>query len=123
VFSMADNADWTFVGPNVNGTTVSTTITEVIEPGEMVMTSLFLTIQASNGDADAYTNYTEISSFEDTNGNSSTDDPTIADADSTPDDDPVNDAGGNPDSDSDDSVDGDGKMIKIQRCYLLQIWH
>ena len=108
VFSLADNADWMFVGANPTGNTIRTTITDVIMPGEMVMTSLFLTIQSANGDPNAYTNYTEISSFEDTNGNSSIDDPTIADADSTPDDDPENDAGGNPNSDSDDSVDGDG---------------
>ena len=113
VFTMADNPDWMFVGANATGNTVSTTIADLIEPGEMVMTSLFLTIQPAAGDPDAYTNYTEISSFEDTNGNSSTDDPTVADADSTPDDDPENDAGGNPDSDSDDSVDGDGAGVPL----------
>ena len=74
----------------------------------MVMTTLFLTAQAGDGTSEAWTNVSEVSSFEDTNGNSSLTDPTIADSDSTPDDDPENDAGGNPDTPSDDVVDGDG---------------
>ncbi|MBK8505305.1 MAG: DUF11 domain-containing protein [Saprospiraceae bacterium] len=54
--------------------------------------------------SDAWTNYSEITSFQDTNGIDFSD----FDDDSTPDDDPENDFGGRPESPADDYVDGDG---------------
>ncbi len=108
VLSVADNPDWAITGTNSLGVTASTTILDTIQPNASVMDTLYLTVQVGDGSADAYTNISEISSFEDTNGNSSDTDPTIADSDSTPDDDPTNDAGGNPDTDTDGSIDGDG---------------
>ncbi|WP_235293955.1 T9SS type A sorting domain-containing protein [Portibacter lacus] len=107
-FTAGENMGWAFVGTNPTGITINTTITDTIYPGDEYETSLFLRVQVGDGSVEAYTNVAEITSFEDINGNSSTDDPTIVDSDSTPDDDPTNDAGGNPDSDSDDSVNGDG---------------
>src|SRR5690606_22744297 len=53
-------------------------------------------------DSASWTNFAEISYFEDTNGEE------LQDVDSSPDNDPDNDPGGQPDSPADNYVDGDG---------------
>ncbi|MEM9545868.1 MAG: SdrD B-like domain-containing protein [Bacteroidota bacterium] len=80
-------------------------------PNETVEITVFLELGQSLAPG-AYTNFAEVSEFQDTIGNST--DGTgpytggIDDVDSTPDDVNGNDPGGQPDSDADDHIDGDG---------------
>ena len=101
-----DAAGWVF-DPALM--TATTTITDVIAPGESTSLSYFVTIMMSNM-GDAFQNQAEISAAEDENGNSTVDG-TLVDADSTPDAINGNDAGGEPGTDSDNEVDGDGTGV------------
>ncbi len=85
-------------------TTTTTTINQVIAPGEEVSVTIQLKVIAAGDEAADYINRAEIKSAKDENN----DDRTNDDKDSTPDSDPANDAGGLVDSPADDAVDGNG---------------
>jgi len=82
----------------------STVYTGPLAPMMDDVVQIRLVVNALGTGIDDYTNYAEIGSAEDEDGNDISDE----DQDSTPDDDPTDDAGGEPDGDSDDEIDGDG---------------
>ena len=79
-------------------------ITDVMQPGDVVMIPLNLELLMTAGGAEDWLNKSEIFSMEDTLGV----DRSLDDIDSTPDADPDNDAGGIVNTGSDDALNGDG---------------
>jgi len=93
------NFDWSGTAPTVN-----TLIETVLAPGASTTLEIYLVLGENGSTAESYTNYSEIGSSEDDDGN----DTSGSDADSTPDNEEDNDAGGEPDGPTDDQTDGDG---------------
>ena len=79
-------------------------ITDVMQPGDVVMIPLNLELLMTVGGSEDWLNKSEIFSMEDTLGV----DRSMDDIDSTPDADPDNDAGGIVNTGSDDALNGDG---------------
>ena len=92
------NSDWTSDGGNLRAT-----ISDTLLMGESDTIPLKVSLLRATG-TEAWTNYAEITAFEDTLGN----DRSNFDIDSTPDEIVSNDPGGNPETTSDNVVDGDG---------------
>gem|GEM_PF-745728 len=92
------NPDWTSDGGNLRAT-----ISDTLLMGESDTIPLKVSLLMATG-SESWTNYAEITAFEDTLGN----DRSSFDIDSTPDEMIDNDAGGNPETSSDDVVDGNG---------------
>ena len=90
------NVPWAFLGGNY-----VTTIDGPLAPGDTETVTLTAEIIFCD-QADAWTNFSEIASMQDGDGN------TVNDIDSTPDSDPSNDAGGEPGGPTDDQTNGDG---------------
>jgi len=78
-----------------------------IAPGDFEIATICVNLEMVEGDPDAYTNFAEINSFQDTLGNDVSD----FDEDSTPDMNFGNDAGGSPNTDSDDVILGNGEGV------------
>ncbi len=95
-YNPAINTAWTGAGPTP--TTLTYTYTGLLEGGDCVSVSLFLTLQ-DTGNPDDWRNIAEISGFEDEDGNPQDD------IDSTPDNDPDND--GDMENDVTDGTNGD----------------
>ncbi len=96
--TISGNSIWTVV----DGSTVKTTVNNLVRTTQQEL-CLWLRIQDANG-PDAWTNFSEISSFIDGDGQDRTDE----DIDSDLNNDDSDNGGGEPNSDADDYVDGDG---------------
>lgn len=92
------NPDWTSDAGNLRAT-----ITDTLLLGESDTIPLKLSLLMATG-SESWTNYAEITAFEDTLGN----DRSAFDIDSTPDEMVDNDPGGKPETPSDDVVNGNG---------------
>ena len=99
-FIPALNSPWS----NIGGGLYKSIVSDTLLMGESDTMSLFLTVQMTSDPANGYTNYSEISSFQDTLGN----DQSAYDVDSTPDDIVNNDAGGRAGTNSDNALNGNG---------------
>ena len=99
-FDPSINSGW-FEGAGAAGD--STIISTPILPGASTTVSVSLIVNNMGGGVEDYTNFAEIGSVSDVDGNDISD----LDQDSTPDDTPGNDPGGEPDGDTDNTVDGE----------------
>ena len=97
-FSTSNNPGWM-----QSGSILMYMVTDTLAPAEVKNIPLNLTLIMSS-EANAYLNFAEIVSFQDTLGV----DRSAQDIDSTPDADPTNDAGGNPNTGSDNALNGNG---------------
>ncbi|MBK6700115.1 MAG: DUF11 domain-containing protein [Saprospiraceae bacterium] len=82
----------------------SRTITGPLMPGDSLNVTIRLRVLPNPGSANAYINFSEIKSAQDTLG------VIVSDIDSQPDDDPLNDIGGEPGGPTDDEINDDGTV-------------
>jgi len=95
------NVGWSYsVGTGI----ANRTITGPLLPGDSLNVTIRLRVLANPGKADAYINFSEIKSAQDTLG------VVMTDVDSQPDDDPLNDIGGEPGGPTDDEINDDGTV-------------